>query len=159
MTKIKEVKVTATSVELITILGRIINERMQMPVVGLGWTIQFDAESTAQNEALYLMSGSCMTNDPDWLCILMNRLSITVRCERSWSSALLMWDLQIWVKHSSGFIDRYRYACNRDLTHCGRIFDTNYDPNDQMAETPPTKLALQAFIEKKRSATDESCRR
>jgi len=159
MTKISEIKVTATSVELITILGKIINERMQMPIVGLGWTIQFNAEKIAPTEALYLMRGSCMTGSEEGLPKQMKHLDITVRCEHGWSGALLLWDLQIWVKHSSGFIDRYRYACNRDLTHCGRLFDPNEDPNDQMAEMPPTKIALQAFIDKRRSAIDEACRR
>ncbi len=158
-TSIKEVKVTATSVELITLIGRILNEKIQLPLTSLCWTIMFDTENTAKSEALYLMSGGGSTNFESWFPAQQQRYDITVRCERSWWSTLLMWDLQIWVKHESGYVDRYRYVCDRAFAHCCRIFNPNEDPNDQMAETPPTKIALHEFATKRQRAAETAGQR
>lgn len=154
-----KIRVPATTVQLIQILGVILREHLRIQLWDTEcWTFEHVADwcvfprdpDTTENWAppdfemsVYLGSGRCRASgygsDPE----KAKELQLRVRCEFSeWDPAgLSRWDFQMWIRIPDGSVVRHHYAC--DLGY-GNDRDISAVPANEsrMPQDPPRKLAF-----------------
>ena len=156
----KKIRVPATTVELIQILGNILRDHIKLGIIGSEcWTFEHvrdweiygekpDSDADVVEWDLYLLhgnpehrmsvyfgSGNCHVVGPD------GKTELRVCCEhRDWIPASInYWDVQVWIKSPNQPIARHHYQC----FHHGRwLRDVCLVKNSKMRQRPPKKIAF-----------------
>jgi len=164
----KKIRVPATTVQLVQILGVILREHLKIPIDEEGsecwtfehvvdWDIQIREPGPKASHAewcsyqyrvelgrpehemsVYLGAGYCHVFNPEQG---VKRLELRVRCEHSiWVTASLrMWDFQIWGKFDGEPVWRNHFSCS-----LGYGTDRDILPETLAAvpQSPPKKIAF-----------------
>lgn len=159
----KKIRVPATTVQLVQILGDIIRNHIKISLYDTEcWTFEHvadyevrweepdpDAGETEWLEYLnygnpehsmnvYLGSGKVFAFG--YHCLGdPKQLDLRVRCEHShWEpTAQKYWDLQIWIKPPNGPIQQHHFTCHLGYGTCRSIFS---ETDSKMSQRPPRKI-------------------
>ena len=169
----KKIRVPATTVQLVQILGVILRENLKIRIYGehsecwtfehvTDWEVPVEPPKEGADQAewehyewqsvrgehemsVYLGSGHCSAFSSDQK---VKRLELRVRCEHStWvATSLRMWDFQIWGKFADESVWRHHFSC-----HLGYGTDRTISSEklSDVAQNPPKKIAFWRKAESK----------
>jgi hypothetical protein len=163
MSKSNSIRVPATTVDLVLVLGRILRKHLQLKILETecwtfehvaDWEIYYklpadDADASEREwYEVYLGSGHCLTRGAGQDSAKALKIELRVRCEYGkWDSAgLNRWDFQLWLKLPDGTIQRRHFGSSIEHIPHHQVADREVYEIDssksRMPMSPPRKIAF-----------------